>query len=98
MALNIISTGVMIRLGKVYGNRMIDVSVTNNKLYDRAVRIIGDLTDLNREEAANLLKRSNNKVKLALLMHWTGEDQEKANNLLSQHQGNLRNALQSFLS
>lgn len=98
MALNIISTGVMIRLGKVYGNRMIDVSVTNNKLYDRALRIIGDLTDLNREEAANLLKRSNNKVKLALLMHWTGEDQETANNLLSQHQGNLRNALQSFPS
>jgi N-acetylmuramic acid 6-phosphate etherase len=44
MALNIISTGVMVRLGKVYGNRMIDVAVTNNKLHDRALRIICDLT------------------------------------------------------
>lgn len=95
MALNIISTGVMIRLGKVYGNRMIDVSVTNNKLQDRALRIIEDLTDLNRREAANLLEKSQNKVKLALLMHWTNKDQESANNLLIEHQGNLRNAIQS---
>lgn len=96
MALNIISTGVMIRLGKVYGNRMIDVSVTNNKLYDRALRIIEDLTDLNREEAANLLKKSNHKVKLALLMHWTNQDQETSDQLLTQHQGNLRAAVTSF--
>lgn len=96
MALNIISSGVMIRLGKVYGNRMIDVSVTNNKLYDRALRIIQDLTDLDREEAKNLLQKSNNQVKLALMMYWTNQDSQTANQLLTQHQGNLRLAIQSI--
>ena len=94
MALNIISTGVMVRLGKVYGNRMIDVSVTNSKLRDRALRIIGDLTDLNRQEAESLLQRSGQKVKLALLMHWTGLDAEAGVALLDKHQGNLRAAVQ----
>jgi N-acetylmuramic acid 6-phosphate etherase len=97
MALNIISTGVMVRLGKVYGNRMIDVSVTNNKLYDRALRILCDLTDLNREQAANLLAKSEYKVKLALLMHWTGKEREAANKLLNEHQGNLRSAFKSTI-
>ena len=90
MALNIISTGVMVKLGKVYGNRMIDVSVTNTKLRDRALRIICDLTDLNRQEADQLLQKSGQKVKLALLMQWTGLDAESAQKLLSQNQGNLR--------
>ncbi|ELS04486.1 N-acetylmuramic acid 6-phosphate etherase [Xenococcus sp. PCC 7305] len=93
MALNIISTGVMVRLGKVYGNRMIDVSVTNSKLRDRALRIINDLTDLNRQEAEKLLFRSGQKVKLALLMHWTGVGAEEGKKLLEEHQGNLRAAL-----
>ena len=94
MALNIISTGVMVKLGKVYGNRMIDVSVTNTKLRDRALRIICDLTELNRQEADELLQRSGKKVKLALLMQWTGLDPEAAQKLLSQHQGNLRLSLE----
>ncbi len=93
MALNIISTGVMVRLGKVYGNRMVDVSVTNSKLRDRALRIICDLTDLNRQEAEELLQRSGQKVKLALLMHWTGLEAEAGTKSLAQHQGNLRAAL-----
>lgn len=94
MALNILSTGVMIRHGKVYGNRMVDVAVTNQKLRDRALRIIKDLTDLERPEAEDLLQRSGNKVKLALLMHWTGLDIVAGGNLLAKHQGNLRAALQ----
>lgn len=94
MALNILSTGAMIRQGKVYGNRMIDVAVTNQKLCDRALRIITDLTDLNRQAAEDLLQRSGKKVKLALLMHWTGLDAVTAESLLVKHQGNLRAALQ----
>lgn len=93
MALNILSTGVMVRLGKVYGNRMVDVAVTNRKLHDRALRIIQDLTDLSRTEAGYLLERSGRQVKLALLMHWTGVDAEGGDRLLQQHQGNLRSAL-----
>ena len=98
MAVNIISTGIMVRLGKVYGNRMIDVSVTNTKLRDRAIRIICDLTDLNREQARELLQRSQQKVKLALLMEWTGLDADRGEQLLKKHHGNLRLALQNNLS
>lgn len=93
MALNIISTGAMVRCGKVYGNRMIDVSVTNAKLRDRALRIIGDLTELNREQASELLEISQNQVKLALLMHWTGLDALAGKKLLAQNQGDLRSLI-----
>ena len=94
MALNIISTGVMVRLGKVYGNRMIDVAVTNSKLRDRALRIISDLTELSRPEAEKLLELSGQRVKLALLMQWLGVDADTGEHLLDKHQGNLRSALQ----
>ena len=93
LALNILSTGVMVRLGKVYGNRMVDVSVTNRKLHDRALRILRDLTQLSREEAALLLEKSGRQVKLALLMHWIGCDRAQGTQLLEQHQGNLREAI-----
>lgn len=93
LALNIISTGVMVRLGKVYGNRMVDVAVTNQKLRDRALRILQDLTGLTRQESALLLERSGVSVKLALLMHWTGLEKEEGLKLLSENQGNLRAAI-----
>jgi N-acetylmuramic acid 6-phosphate etherase len=93
LALNILSTGTMVKLGKVYGNRMVDVAVTNNKLRDRALRILQDLTDLSRDEAAALLDRSHRQVKLALLMHWTGLDAEAGDRLLANCQGNLRQAV-----
>ena len=95
MALNIISTGIMVKLGKVYGNRMIDVSVTNSKLEDRAIRIICDLTECDRDRAAELLTQSKQKVKLALLMEWTGLDAEAGERLLTQNNGNLRQAINS---
>ncbi|GAC1462051.1 MAG: N-acetylmuramic acid 6-phosphate etherase [Chamaesiphon sp.] len=96
MALNILSTSVMVQLGKVYGNRMVDVAVTNKKLHDRALRILQDLTDLSREDAGYLLERSGRQVKLALLMHWTGVEGEVGERLLAEHQGNLRAAVLSF--
>jgi N-acetylmuramic acid 6-phosphate etherase len=94
MALNILSTGVMVRLGKVYGNRMVDVAVTNRKLHDRALKMLEDLTDLNREDCGFLLERSGRRVKLALLMHWTGLDAEAGQSLLDNCQGNLRAAVE----
>ncbi|AFY40318.1 N-acetylmuramic acid 6-phosphate etherase [[Leptolyngbya] sp. PCC 7376] len=93
MVLNILSTSVMVKLGKVYGNRMIDVSVTNDKLYDRALRIIQDLTDLPREEAKVLLDKSQRKVKTALLMHWNDIDATQAEDLLTKNTGDLRASL-----
>ncbi len=93
MALNIISTGTMVQLGKVYGNRMIDVAVTNSKLHDRALRMLQDLTELDRPAASKLLEDSGRSVKLALLMYWTGVDQVDGQKLLATHQGQLRLAL-----
>ena len=95
MALNILSTGVMVRLGKVYGNRMVDVAVTNHKLRDRALGIIEDLGNISRPEAEQLLESSGKKVKLALLMSWTGLDAVEAQELLDKSQGNLRSARQT---
>jgi len=95
LALNILSTSVMVHLGKVYGNRMIDVAVTNHKLHDRALRILQDLTALDRQAATGLLEKSGRSVKLALLMHWTGLNREQGEQLLEQHQGNLRQAVSS---
>ncbi|MEW5859793.1 MAG: N-acetylmuramic acid 6-phosphate etherase, partial [Cyanobacteriota bacterium] len=96
MALNILSTGVMVKLGKVYGNRMVDVAVTNKKLHDRALRMLQDLTDLNREDAGYLLEQSGRSVKLALLMHWTGLEKQEGDRLLAEHKGNLRAAVSSY--
>ncbi len=93
MALNIISTGVMVKLGKVYGNRMVDVAVTNTKLRDRAIRILCDLTELERTAASELLDKSDLQVKVALIMHLAGLDKEKAAAVLAEHDGNLRTAL-----
>lgn len=96
LALNILSTGVMVKLGKVYGNRMVDVAVTNQKLRDRALRMLQDLTGLSREAAGFLLERSGKWVKLALLMHWTGLEKDAGHQLLTEHQGNLRVAVDSY--
>ena len=96
MALNILSTGAMVKLGKVYGNRMIDVAVTNQKLEDRALGIIQDLTGVNREDAAHLLAQSGKRVKLALLMQWTGLDAEAGDRALAAHNGHLRSALADY--
>jgi N-acetylmuramic acid 6-phosphate etherase len=93
MALNIISTGAMVQLGKVYGNRMVDVAVTNSKLHDRALRMIEDLAELDRDQADKLLEASGRSVKLALLMHWSGVDADRGRQLLSDNQGQLRLAL-----
>ena len=93
MALNILSTGVMVRLGKVYGNRMVDVAVTNAKLEDRALRILEDLGDVPRSEGRSLLERSGGSVKLALLMASRGLDVAAARQRLEHCGGQLRLAL-----
>ncbi len=97
MALNILSTGVMVSLGKVYGNRMVDVAVTNRKLEDRALRILEDLTSISRSQAEELLEQSGRRVKLALLMYWTGLDAREGLDLLQAHQGHLRSSLDAHI-
>ena len=95
MALNILSTGVMVRLGKVFGNRMVDVSVSNAKLEDRALRILGDLAGVGRNEGASLLAASGGSVKLALLLAASDLSVEAARKQLNQSGGNLRLALEN---
>jgi N-acetylmuramic acid 6-phosphate etherase len=58
--------------------------------------MIEDLTELSRQDADALLEKSGKRVKLALLMHWTGLDAETGENLLTKHQGNLRSAIKSI--
>ncbi len=94
MALNILSTGVMVRLGKVYGNRMVDVAVTNSKLEDRALRILSDLAGVERDQGRQLLQQSEGSVKLALLMARQGISASAARELLERSDGQLRSALE----
>jgi N-acetylmuramic acid 6-phosphate etherase len=95
MALNILSTGVMVKLGKVYGNRMVDVAVTNSKLEDRALRILTDLAGVSRQQAAQLLQEAEGSVKRALLMAATGLSATEARRQLDRHGPSLRQALQA---
>ena len=95
MALNILSTGVMVRLGKVYGNRMVDVAASNSKLVDRSIRILRDLLGMEREVALGLLERANGSVKRALLMGSCDLRAEDADSLLEAHGADLRAALVS---
>ena len=93
MALNIISTSVMIKLGKVYDNRMIDLSVTNEKLRDRAIGILFDIGSVDKQTALQLLSNTNGSVKLSLLIALSGLDVIEAKQLLEDSQDNLRTAL-----
>ncbi len=94
LVLNMLPTASMIRLGKSYQNLMVDVRATNRKLIARAVRIVMQATDCQREEAEALLKESHNNAKLAILMHLTGMNYEQATAKLSQSDGFLRRAME----
>lgn len=93
MILNMISTGVMIKQGKVFENVMIDVKPTNSKLIDRACRIIQTTTGVSTQEARNTLEKANNDVGLAIVMLKTNSDLKQANNLLKAENGNVAEVL-----
>ena len=95
MALNILSTGVMVRLGKVYGNRMVDVAASNSKLVDRSMRILRDLLGLDRGASQALLGSAGGSVKRALVMGSCQLDAAAADALLKAHGSDLRRALLS---
>lgn len=90
MVLNMISTGAMIRLGKVYENVMVDLQLTNKKLKERAIRIIMYFTDKNYDESKILLEASDNHVKTAIVIALTGSSKEETIKLLSDHEGFIR--------
>lgn len=93
MVLNMLSTGAMIKLGKVYGNLMVDVKATNEKLYTRAKRIVMLATGADEKTVEEMLKETNNDVKLSVLMIKTGLNKEKAEALLEKHRGYVGKAI-----
>ncbi|ASY78130.1 N-acetylmuramic acid 6-phosphate etherase [Pectobacterium polaris] len=93
LVLNMISTGVMVKLGKVYQNLMVDVKATNVKLLDRACRIVVEATGAEREKARQVLVQADNEVKPAILMLLANIDVTAARERLKQHNGYLREAL-----
>lgn len=93
LVLNTITTGAMIKMGRVYGNLMIDLLATNNKLADRAERIVVEVTGLARGATRDLLKKAHGQVKTALLMHLQKLDYKAARKRLLLHEGFLRKAL-----
>ena len=93
LVLNMLSTGAMVKLGKVYQNLMVDVKATNEKLVDRACRIVVEATGAGRAEAENALSQTGFEVKPAILMILKGVSAEQANSDLQRHNGYLRAAL-----
>jgi N-acetylmuramic acid 6-phosphate etherase len=78
LVLNTITTGAMVRMGKVYGNLMVDLQVTCEKLRDRGERILEEMLEVDRAYAAELLARANGNVKIALVMSRLGTDADGA--------------------
>ena len=96
LVLNMLSTAVMIRLGYVYGNLMVNVQPTNSKLLDRARRIIASIAGVSYDEAAALLDQAGS-VRTAILMHKLHLSRSEAEARLSAAKGRLRLALRESL-
>ena len=96
MVLNMLSTGAMILLGKTFGNLMVDVQATNQKLHRRAVAIVRQATGVDEDAAEGLLSVSGGEVKTAIMLGRTGIEPEFARKQLEAHAGVLRAALESI--
>ncbi len=94
LVLNMISTASMIGLGKVYGNRMVDLRVTNVKLHERAAGMVAELLGIGVEEADRLLVAGGLEVRTAVLMGMFGLTAEDANGALDRAGGVLRAAIE----
>jgi N-acetylmuramic acid 6-phosphate etherase len=88
-----LSTGAMIKLGKTFGNLMVDVKATNAKLQERAIRIVQEATGLEREPAAEALEAAGGETKTAIVSVLAGVSPEEARALIEQSGGSVRTAL-----
>ncbi|MDA0185775.1 N-acetylmuramic acid 6-phosphate etherase [Solirubrobacter phytolaccae] len=93
LVLNMLSTLTMVRLGKTYGNLMVDVRVTNEKLRDRATRIVEQVTGASRDEAARALEAAQDDAKVAAVMLRANVSADEARTRLDTTHGHLRKAL-----
>lgn len=96
LVLNMLSTAVMIKSGKVYNNLMVDLRATNRKLQDRSVRIITAATGAGREEAEEYLQMAGGKVKTAIMMYFSGLEASEAERALDARGGRLKQALKDI--
>lgn len=96
MVLNILSTGAMIKIGKTYENFMIDLMPTNEKLKDRAIRIVSEIAGVNASKALHTLLESGWNVKTAILMLMCNLNREQAQEALRKNCGVLRRALNYY--
>lgn len=90
LVLNMLTTGAMIRIGKTFGNLMVDLRATNLKLVDRSQRIIMEVCNVTRDEARDLIMRADGRVKLAIVMHLLGVDKDGAEDALAKGNGVIR--------
>ncbi len=90
LVLNILTTGAMIRLGKTYGNLMVDLQVRNVKLADRGERIVMEVTGVDRDAARAALAAAGGSVRTAIVMVRTGKDRAASESLIADAQGRLR--------
>lgn len=93
MILNMLSTGAMVRLGKVYGNLMVDMRSSNQKLKDRSVRMVMHALKVEREAAEELLLKAEGSIKAAIVMHESSVSLEAAIQALSKAGGKVRPAI-----
>src|SRR5262249_5207104 len=93
LVLNMISTGVMIRLGKTYGNLMVDLRATNSKLRRRARRIVQEVCGVTGEEAEAIVQMCGGSVKVAIVATLAGVSPEEARRRLEAADGVVRQAL-----
>ncbi|MEM7809168.1 MAG: N-acetylmuramic acid 6-phosphate etherase [Planctomycetota bacterium] len=93
LALNMISTGLMVRMNKTHDDLMVDLRATNDKLEDRAARILMWMLDLSRDDAFRMLEAGEGRVKTAIVMATKGVDFLEAEDLLDETEGNLRKAI-----
>jgi N-acetylmuramic acid 6-phosphate etherase len=90
LVLNSLTTGAMIRLGKTYGNLMVDLRAWNDKLVDRSQRIVMEATGLDREASRKVIEAADGNVKAAIVMARRGVSRAEAERLLDDHGGRLR--------
>jgi N-acetylmuramic acid 6-phosphate etherase len=93
LVLNMLTTGAMVRIGKTYGNLMVDLQASSEKLKDRARRIVNIVTGLDYDDAGRLLKRAHGNVKAAIVMQKTGLSYPKALSRLRKANSSMREAL-----
>ncbi len=93
LVLNMITTGAMIRLGKTYGNLMVDLRATNNKLRDRSERIVVEVCGVSRDDARRLLEDADKSVKTAIVMQKLGVSRGEALDALEKAGGVIRRAI-----